>query len=532
MPPSSFLVKNNPFVLRPEIPDKFFCDRKNETDTLIDLLKNGNNVVLKAERRVGKSSLIHHVLGDPRITGVFKTYFIDIFNTENEAQFASCLANGLFKGNVEVPFREKLSTIASLFGIELGIDELSGLPKAKFAFNKPSGGNLKRGIDEMFDLLENEKSPAIVVFDEFQQIQTYPEKRLAALLRTRVQMLPHVGFVFSGSDRRMLDFMFNTSTEPFFRSCTDMELLKIPKDAYVSFSKRMFENSGRTVEVDAVNNLYDLLYGYTSFLHTVLNHAFMNTPKGKHCDRDVIIDSLAGCLHSKDIDFHKMYFDFSVPSRNFLKGIAFSRGTASIYSSDFLKMNSLDVSECQTAAKTLIGRGLEDRHVVRDPRTGIYSLDNKFFEIWIRNFKGQSLSEQLRLASDFARRDPREGLRKDFPDLSLLTLEERTQFEKFGKVLHPFNTESIDRTPVSYLVAKGNDGTPWALPVEDCMALMSGIESVPIKKGVVHSLTPQDKSILSSGSILEIEGKKFHFDLNSMQIKRYYVTKKRIGLKR
>lgn len=54
---------DNPFWLTTDIPDRYFCDREKETEDIIRFLRNRNNVVLKADRRVGKTSLLHHIAG-------------------------------------------------------------------------------------------------------------------------------------------------------------------------------------------------------------------------------------------------------------------------------------------------------------------------------------------------------------------------------------------------------------------------------------------------------------------------------------
>ena len=45
----------NPFVIKGTIPDAYFCDREQETEQLVRWITNGNNVVLVAPRRIGKT---------------------------------------------------------------------------------------------------------------------------------------------------------------------------------------------------------------------------------------------------------------------------------------------------------------------------------------------------------------------------------------------------------------------------------------------------------------------------------------------
>lgn len=69
----------NPFFITTDIPDKYFCDRKAETESIIDKLISGNNIVLAAERRIGKSSLLHHVLRQKVVKSSYNTLYVDIY---------------------------------------------------------------------------------------------------------------------------------------------------------------------------------------------------------------------------------------------------------------------------------------------------------------------------------------------------------------------------------------------------------------------------------------------------------------------
>ena len=48
----------NPFVFQGYEGPDYFCDRQEETQTLLSHLKNGRNVTLVSPRRMGKTGLI------------------------------------------------------------------------------------------------------------------------------------------------------------------------------------------------------------------------------------------------------------------------------------------------------------------------------------------------------------------------------------------------------------------------------------------------------------------------------------------
>ena len=51
---------NNPFVTKGYAGPDYFCDRVKETEDLVKLLTNENNMALISPRRIGKTDLVHH----------------------------------------------------------------------------------------------------------------------------------------------------------------------------------------------------------------------------------------------------------------------------------------------------------------------------------------------------------------------------------------------------------------------------------------------------------------------------------------
>ena len=70
----------NPFLISGYYSPEYFCDRKIESDTIINAMHNNRNITLVAPRRMGKTGLIKHVFyklqeEQPNIV----TLYIDIY---------------------------------------------------------------------------------------------------------------------------------------------------------------------------------------------------------------------------------------------------------------------------------------------------------------------------------------------------------------------------------------------------------------------------------------------------------------------
>ena len=79
---------DNPFVNQGYVSPEYFCDRKEETDLVLNHFKNGRNITLVSPRRIGKTGLIKNVFYhiEREIKNAVCLY-IDIFATNNLRDF-------------------------------------------------------------------------------------------------------------------------------------------------------------------------------------------------------------------------------------------------------------------------------------------------------------------------------------------------------------------------------------------------------------------------------------------------------------
>ena len=85
---------NNPFLVSGYYSPEFFCDREQETGTILDALHNGRNVTLIAPRRMGKTGLVRHAFyrlkeEQPDIV----TFYLDIYSTQSLGDFVRLFAS-------------------------------------------------------------------------------------------------------------------------------------------------------------------------------------------------------------------------------------------------------------------------------------------------------------------------------------------------------------------------------------------------------------------------------------------------------
>ncbi|MBQ1732493.1 MAG: ATP-binding protein, partial [Bacteroidales bacterium] len=224
------MTKNiNPFVVTGKIPPQYFCDRIEESKQLEKALCNQMNVVLTSSRRMGKTSLVDFVFDKPTIKDNYITISIDILHTTTFREFILAFGTAVFDcvATRSEKWRKQFVTFLKSLGASFGYDAISNLPT--FDIKIGDVQQPEYTLQEIFKYLESIDKRCLIVIDEFQQITYYPEKNVEALMRTHIQKMSNSNFVFSGSQRRLMEEMFFSSKRPFYQSAKSIRLEPIDK---------------------------------------------------------------------------------------------------------------------------------------------------------------------------------------------------------------------------------------------------------------------------------------------------------------
>lgn len=263
----------NPFLTAGYAGPEYFCDRKQEAEALIRNLDNDRNTTLISPRRYGKTGLIRQVLHLLAKRSGVKTVYVDLYPTRSLSDFARTLAVAVaesVESKAEKAFRT-VSAFARGLRPTMTIDEFSGLPKFSFDIN---ASNAQSSLESLFEYLGSRKGRTVVAIDEFQQVAEYPEKGVEALLRSKIQFMHNVGFVFSGSRLHMMAEMFHSPKRPFFNSTASMSLGVIDRQAYFRFAASLFRTAGRILSEETFFEAYDRFEGITWYVQSVMKDLY------------------------------------------------------------------------------------------------------------------------------------------------------------------------------------------------------------------------------------------------------------------
>ena len=375
----------NPFFITGIIPEPYFCDREKETQQLIRIIENKAHILLTSARRMGKTQLIYHVYEQPAIKTAFHTFYVDIFPTTSLHEMVLFLSKEIYSHLVprgKKALRFFLSAIKSLTG-SLGYDPATGTP----SFDVKLGDihNPELTLQEIFNYLEKADKPCIFAIDEFQQITNYPEKNVEALLRTYIQRMNNCLFIFAGSNRHILENMFNSTARPFYNSTEQFHLERIPKEIYTNFAIQQIIETGRAITPEAASLAYDLFEGHTYYVHHILHNAFANTNPLKTIEEEDIRNALDELLDARQRSFSSTMNKLNFRQKETLVAIAKEGKASGVTSVAFVKKHALkSASSVQYAISTLLEEQLLTYE--NDGRTKIYSVADRFLGYWIAKF--------------------------------------------------------------------------------------------------------------------------------------------------
>ena len=373
----------NPFYITGIIPEPYFCDRGKETKWLVSTLENKAHVLLTSPRRMGKTQLIRHVFEQPSIKNTFYTFYADIYPTTSLHEFVLFLGKEIYsvlvpKGKTVID--KFLAGLHSLAG-SIGYDPISGLPTFDIKLGDIHTPELT--LEEIFRYLELADKPCIFAIDEFQQIAQYPEKNVEALLRAHIQKMNNCLFIYAGSNRHILENMFNSAAKPFYNSAEQLYLDCIPKDVYMTFAKEQFSKAGRKILSGAVSLAYDLFEGHTFYVHNVLHNVFAYLDPVKVIDASDINKTLNNILEEKGRTFASVMNQLNYQQKETLVAIAKEGKASGVTSTRFVKKHALkSPSSVQYAINTLLEKQLLTYQ--SEGRTKTYSFSDRFIQLWIR----------------------------------------------------------------------------------------------------------------------------------------------------
>jgi len=251
-----------------------FINREAERKLLINRIKSNKHTVLMAPRRYGKTSLVMKVAVEMKIPYCA----IDFLAAYSEEYVRDQILDKVSRLVFELlprfkKAKEKLLHIFNCMKPEISV----GAFGQRLSLNLSN--NPLKDITELLLKLDETakqfKGQAVIFLDEFQQIsQIKNYHSIEASIRHAVERSQCVTYVFSGSNRQLLQQMFGDQGRPLYRLCQTISIERITKDVYTerlnSLAKTRWKKSLPAEVIDQIVNCTELHPFYMNVLCQIL----------------------------------------------------------------------------------------------------------------------------------------------------------------------------------------------------------------------------------------------------------------------
>ena len=315
----------NPFRFGGLALDDAFTDREREIAEIEADMRNGQDVVLFAPRRYGKSSLVWRV-AQRLVRKKVLVAQVDLMTTPTKERLAEKLAKTVYEDVASPLFRvkERLRVFQNLrVQPTVTVDPADG--SLSFGF---TAGVAAQDLDDTLERLlrlpgelgaERDRQ-AVLVFDEFQEV-TDIDRDLPKLMRAVFQQQPETAHLYLGSRRHMLQRIFSDANEPFWRSAKQMELGVIAPDAFEGYIRKRFEATGRRIRAEAVERVLAVTGGHPYGTQELCYFLWQRTGR-RTAAVETVDEAIADVLRSEHAHFTLLWGRASSAQRSLLDALA------------------------------------------------------------------------------------------------------------------------------------------------------------------------------------------------------------------
>lgn len=219
------------------------CNRVEERQKLKENILGLTHTWLWARRRMGKTSLVEQVIEDlERSKRKVVSMTIDLLVVHDAEELERRVRQGVEKLGVEIMptgqktttkltnafkgMNPKISMSAGVVGLELNRSEspVQGIEQLLMALDKAAGSYRRR---------------VVIILDEFQQLSEMKDEHIRkaaeGAIRHAVERSKNITYLFAGSQKHLLQDMFENEDRPLYRLCRKISLERIDAKAYHPF---------------------------------------------------------------------------------------------------------------------------------------------------------------------------------------------------------------------------------------------------------------------------------------------------------
>src|ERR1700761_1589596 len=374
----------NPFRFGNVVIDEF-ADRESELAEVEADMRNGQDLVIFAPRRLGKSSLVLKAAAGARRKKALVAY-LNVMTAPNKTRFAERLAAAIYSDVAAPKAKLRDKALAMFQGLQIAPTITVDPIDSHFGFSFGIGhteADVDRTIEMLLELpakIAAERGQRVVlIVDEFQEIVDL-DPDFPKLLRSVFQAQPEVCHVYLGSKRHVMRDLFSDANEPFWRSAKQMEIGLIPAELFGPFIVRRFRATNKELDQVVCGQLLEIMRGHPYATQELCYSLWEQTPFDGRADGELLARAMELVLQSEHAHFSLVWDGLAAGQRVLLEALVREPGRP--LSAAYRDRHQLAApSSIQVALKALV-----DRELVEREADGGYRVMEPFLAEWLTEF--------------------------------------------------------------------------------------------------------------------------------------------------
>lgn len=369
----------NPFNYISVAEGDNFYDRKDETERIVNTLAGGNNIVLFAPRRYGKTSLARKSMQVLERQGI-RCAYMDLMPVYSLESFVQLYLQSLYKK--QTMFEKFIQLVSTLKNIrpKMTFDN-EGKPQFGIDFIEPTIDiSTVAQVLDLPEKLSAEGQRMVVVLDEFQEIRRLSKYNLEALIRSKIQLQHNVNYLFLGSKTHLMQDMFMSKNRPFYQSAFTLQITTLPEEDTCNFLIQKFNESNIEISLEQCKHIISLTDNIPYYIQLLAAEVWQYMmPDKKQVSESVINECFTRIIQLKQDYYSELLFRLSNLQKRLLKAVSYSG--KNIFSANYLSQHRLgSASSVQKALLVLLEEGLLEKE------GDCYFLSDPFLKRYLANY--------------------------------------------------------------------------------------------------------------------------------------------------
>jgi hypothetical protein len=271
------------------VTGKELIGRESDIRTIMQLLEQGQSIVLLGSRRTGKTSVMLELLRRLKNRGYY-TMNTDVFTSPTAGMFAESITSGVLANRkLDAAFSKMKQSVKFLIN-NTQFRQVVENHEFIFGFAEKQQDGLKL-LDESVEFMDafpgkyNKKLYA--GFDEFGDIDKYNGGSVSKMFRSRLQLQKNTCCIFTGSYEAVMNELFVTRKSPFYRFARIFRIGNIPVEIFREYFVTKLKDFGCSITSGALTKLLDFTEGHPYYSQLAIQQTVLGCSHKKTNETDV-----------------------------------------------------------------------------------------------------------------------------------------------------------------------------------------------------------------------------------------------------